>query len=293
MAFILDDILNYLGGQAGMDASQPYASQQLSNAQMLQGLFQNDPLHTNISGQGNASDLAAENTALQQLQQIAGSNGLTPMDLAKIQQATNATGQAVQGQTGLLNSQMAERGLGGSGMQYMGDLSAGQNGANMLNNAGMQAAAAGSQRAMDATGQAGQMAMGMENQDWSQRAAASRAQDMIDQYNRNGLMSTTQNLSGVLGQQGQRAAGNAMAPYGLAGSIIGDAGKIGAMAAGMPGGFGGLGGGGGSAPSASSGYGGGAYGGGGYGGGSSMNPFGLSYGGNLGQGQNPYGSTGW
>jgi hypothetical protein len=127
----------------------------------------------------------AQNVQLQALQalQQRGQTGLTPEDIAALNQTrqqvaadTNARQQGVQ-------QQMAARGEGGSGAELIGELQAAQSGANTESQAGDRIAAMASQNALQAIGQAGSLGGQIQQQQFGEQAQKAQAQDIINKFN--------------------------------------------------------------------------------------------------------------
>lgn len=125
---------------------------------------------------------AAQMQALAQLQSRA-TDGYNVEDRAAIQQAMNETAQQEASQRGALQASMQARGAGGSGAELAMQLANQQGAASRNNVQGLQIAADGRRRALEAAMQSGQLGGSIRGQDYSEQAARAQAQDAINRFN--------------------------------------------------------------------------------------------------------------
>jgi len=125
----------------------------------------------------------AQMAALGELSNIAESGGMTLADQAALSQIQGQLAQQDAGRQAAIMQNMAERGMGGSGMEMAQRMMSQQGAANRANQMGMQTAANAQERALQAIMQGGQLAGSLRAQDYGEQAEAARAQDMINQFN--------------------------------------------------------------------------------------------------------------
>lgn len=148
----------------------------------LQKAFQQDPSGLK-SLQIDPTSRAAEVKALQQMVDVASNGGMDAQARQQEQQAINATNANERGQRGAIEQNFAARGVGGSGAELAAQLEASQGDANQAASQGLQSAAGGEQRALQAMSSYDNMASNLNNQDYGQAAAAAQAQDAINRFN--------------------------------------------------------------------------------------------------------------
>jgi len=119
-------------------------------------------------------------SALDGIIQGGGMNAADQANLSKIQSQAN---QADKGRRDAIMQGMAQRGMGGSGMELLQQLSSSQAANNQQNQAGLDVAGMSQQRALDAIMNSGQLSGDMRSQDWSQKAQAAQAADAIKTFN--------------------------------------------------------------------------------------------------------------
>lgn len=133
----------------------------------------------------------AQMDALGKLQQMGGS-GLTDSERAEqmmMQRSGAAQGQA---RDKSIMQNMAERGLGGSGMELAQRLQSSQSGADTAAMAQAQLSGQAQQRALGAISQAGQMGGQIRGQDFGEQANVASAKDRIAQFNEQNRASSSQ-----------------------------------------------------------------------------------------------------
>lgn len=150
--------------------------------QMEQSILQN-PSAANELIQQDPRLRQADLDALSTLSNISNSKGNDAQAQFATQQAMNqAQGQARGARMGNLQN-AAQRGVSGSGLEFVSNQLADQGGANQAQMAGLQNAAASQSRNLQAlqglTGLTGQM----NSQDFARQQAVARARDQISQFN--------------------------------------------------------------------------------------------------------------
>lgn len=141
----------------------------------------------------------AQTGALSQLQQIASSGGMTPTDLAQVQQINDQVNAQNQGRQLAVQDQMQQQGIGGSGADIAARLSSAQAANTAASEAGTQVAANAQQRALQAIQQSGQLGGQIQQEQFGEAAQKAQAQDAINQFN-TGLQQNT-NLANQQAQQ--------------------------------------------------------------------------------------------
>lgn len=125
----------------------------------------------------------AEYEALAELRDIVGSGGLTASDRAKIQEIQDELNTSARGARGAITQNMAERGISGSGLEYMEKLMAQQSGAETAARQGMDVAAQAEQRALEAIMAQAGLGGQLSQQEFSEQSDIAKAKDMIAQFN--------------------------------------------------------------------------------------------------------------
>jgi hypothetical protein len=129
------------------------------------------------------STKAAQMQALQGLQDVTSSGGLTAMDKAKLQQIFNDEDTKARGSREAILQNAQARGLGGSGIELMSQMQNQQDSATRASQRGMDVAAQAQQRALDALMNQGALAGQMNQQDFSQKQAKANSMDEIAKFN--------------------------------------------------------------------------------------------------------------
>ncbi len=138
------------------------------------------------------SNLEAENTALSQLQQVAGDSGMTPEMRAQLTAAIDAANTNTQGERGSIQDAMAQRGISNSLMGAAAQQAAAGQDAQTANLAATQAAGQAEQNALAAMSGAGSLAGNIENQQFGEQAQKAAAQNAINQWNAQNQTQTNQ-----------------------------------------------------------------------------------------------------
>jgi hypothetical protein len=158
----------------------------------------------------------AQMDALSTMRGQVNQGGLDAIGRAQLAQAQNAGSQMAQSQAQGAMQAAAARGQGGSGNALLGQMVAGQNGANLANQQGLQAAAFTQQARQQALQGMQQGAGQMRSQDYDRAGAL----DAIQRFN-----AGQRQQAGLATQQGQfqRAGGEANALTGQAGQNMANA----------------------------------------------------------------------
>lgn len=165
----------------------------------LQKTFQQDPSGLK-SLQIDPTSRSAEVQALQQMGNIASSGGMDAQARQQQQQAINASNANERGQRGAIMQNFAARGAGGTGAELEAQLEASQGDANQAASQGMQAAAGGEQRALQAMASYGNMAGNLNSQDYGQAASAAQAQDAINRFNTQNQQTVSNNNTNTVNE---------------------------------------------------------------------------------------------
>jgi hypothetical protein len=130
------------------------------------------------------SSRAAEMAALTKMQDIARNGGMDAESEQQIAQAVNKVNANEKGQREAIIENAAARGMGkGGGASIAAQLLASQAGADRAAESGMSAASSAQMRALQALSQSANLGATLNNQDYSQKAAAAEAQDAINRFN--------------------------------------------------------------------------------------------------------------
>ncbi len=146
-------------------------------AMAQQGSSAYDSIATDPRLRGNQEDALA---ALAGISQGGGFNAADKANLSRIQSETS---QADRGRREAILQNLGARGMGGSGMDLLAQLQSSQAATDRSSQAGLDIAAQGQQRALDAIMQSGQLSGQMQSQDFSQAAQKAAAQNAINQFN--------------------------------------------------------------------------------------------------------------
>lgn len=197
--------------KAQQDYENALAGYQNLNAQQ-QGNSAYDAIRMDPSGR------QAQLDALSNLQNVYRSQGLDAGTRAQLNQVQQSNAQQAQAAQGAIQNRMQQQGLASSGANFAAQRGAAQTAAMGNYNQGVNAAALGANRQMQALQGAGQLGGQMQQQDWKQasdRAAATDAiarfntasQNQMAQYRAGGMQSAYDNMAGNQTQQGQQLMG--------------------------------------------------------------------------------------
>lgn len=131
----------------------------------------------------NPSYTAAQQNALSQMQDVAESGGLTPIDKAQLQDIQDQQTTQVKGANDAVMQNLRERGVAGGGMELQAKLANEQSAADRASKAGLDVAAQAQQRALAAMQESGTMATNLRGQDYGEQATKAGAQNAIDAAN--------------------------------------------------------------------------------------------------------------
>jgi hypothetical protein len=131
----------------------------------------------------DAGQKAAQNKALSQLEQIGDQGGLRLQDKAALQDAMLKSQVAERSNRQGIASDMARRGLSGSGFDVASQLEGQQGVADQNSNSSLKIAADAQQRALDSIEKAGGLATQYRNQDFGEQAQKASAADKINAFN--------------------------------------------------------------------------------------------------------------
>lgn len=132
-----------------------------------------------------SADPRMKQAQMRALEQLAGlsSQGLGAEDRGAFNQLQRESAGQAQAQAQQVLQNAAARGMADSGSTIMAQLMAGQQAANRSQQGGEALAAQAAQARRDALAQYGNMASGMANTDFSQKAQIANARDQINQFN--------------------------------------------------------------------------------------------------------------
>lgn len=156
---------------------------------ILQQAIKQDPSAFNQIAT-DASQKTAQNRALGELESIGYQGGLRLQDKEALQEAQLRNQAQERGERQGIAANMSRRGLGGSGFDAAAQLQAQQSSADRNSQAGLSAAAAAQDRALQAIQGAGSLASQYRTQDFGEQAQKASASDRINAFN-------TQNLRNV------------------------------------------------------------------------------------------------
>jgi hypothetical protein len=168
--------------------ASPDLAQQIVLQQFKQAGILTPQLEQNINQQFSqviGNDPTLRNAQLGALTQLQGqaNTGLNAADQAALQQIQNNANAAAQGKAQQIQQQYQSMGEGGSGAQLAGELAAGQGGAQQQSAAGLQQAGLQSQRALEALTASGQLAGQVRSADTATTQANIANQNAINQFN--------------------------------------------------------------------------------------------------------------
>jgi hypothetical protein len=154
-----------------MGTYNPQAEQYFQQQQTEMGNIQVDPQLEQ-----------AQMAALQSLQQM-GQGGLTASEKAVLNQLRRENSGQEQARQGAILQNMAERGIGGSGLELAARLSSSQASADRASQESDRLAAMAQQRALESIQKAGNMAGEVRGQDFGEKSQIAKAKDVINQFN--------------------------------------------------------------------------------------------------------------
>lgn len=160
---------------------QEYVNAGLMTPAQAEAVLQGPNAYDTI--QNDASTTEAEKTALNQLEQVAGDNGMTPEMEAQLTAALNKANTNTQGERGSILDAMAQRGIPTSLMGTAAQEAAAGQDAQTANLESAQAAGQAEQNALTAMANAGTLAGNINQQEYTQQANKAAAQNAINNWN--------------------------------------------------------------------------------------------------------------
>ena len=124
----------------------------------------------------------AQMSALSELAELS-QGGMRAQDEVALSAVQDSVGQRQRGARDAITQNMQQRGMSGSGLELMAQMSNQQAGASEANRAGMERAAMAQQAALQALADRANLAGNMRSQDFGQQTDVARAQDAISQWN--------------------------------------------------------------------------------------------------------------
>lgn len=176
----LGSVLGYKAGQAGQNAAMANQQAALDAANRLNVL--KDP--TVAAVQDNAQQLAARSTALQGLQDRA-TMGLTPQDMADLNNIRNQSNQQFQANQNQISENMQRRGIGNSGMGLAQSLGAAQAQQQNASQQGDQLAAMSFNAKQNALNNLSNTTNQMLTSDFNRNVTKAASTDAVSQFNVN------------------------------------------------------------------------------------------------------------
>lgn len=126
---------------------------------------------------------SAQLKALEQLQDISTSGGMTVSDKATLEEIQKANAAKERGSREAIIQNAMERGVGGSGVEMMAQLLNSQEAAGRANTAGLDVAKTAQQRVLDAITQSGSLGGQIQSQQFGEEAQKAAAADAIARFN--------------------------------------------------------------------------------------------------------------
>ena len=133
--------------------------------------------------QVDAGARQARKDALRKMMEVGLSGGMDAESQLAAEQARMDAAQYERGQRQAILQNARMRGTAGGGQELAAQLQGQQSGANRAHLGGLQAAADARRRALQALAQGGEMAGGLERDDFGQKATRAEAQDAISRFN--------------------------------------------------------------------------------------------------------------
>lgn len=124
-----------------------------------------------------------QTASLEALEEIANSGGHTAADVAVLNRIQSDVAAADRGRRDAIKQGMAQRGMGGSGMELLSLLDSSQAATDRASQAGLDIAGQAQERALNAMLSGGQLAGSIRGQDFGEQAQVAQANDAIDRFN--------------------------------------------------------------------------------------------------------------
>lgn len=125
---------------------------------------------------------AQQMSALEQLSGLS-KTGLSPADMAAIEQARRGAAAEAQAKQGQILQEMSQRGQGGSGAELIARLKSAQAGADRQSAESLQITRDAEQRALQALTQGASLAGSVRGQEYGEQSDLAKAKDIINQFN--------------------------------------------------------------------------------------------------------------
>jgi hypothetical protein len=129
-----------------------------------------------------------------------GQTPLSAMERAQLGDIQRGVSQQEQARQQQILSEMAQRGMGGSGNELAARLISSQKAADLANQQAAQVAAMAQQRALNATSQAGALGGQIRGQEFGEKSAQAQAADTIARFNAGQQQSVQQRNVGALNE---------------------------------------------------------------------------------------------
>lgn len=149
--------------------------------------------------------------SLAALQELANNGGMSAADEANLSKIQSEVGQADRGRRDAIKQNMAQRGMGGSGMDLLAQLDSSQAATDRASQSGLDVAGMAQQRALDAMLKGGGLAGDIRGQDFGEKAQVAQANDIINKFNTSNTNQGNQFNTGAQNQAAQYNAGNKLA----------------------------------------------------------------------------------
>lgn len=176
-------------------ALQQFVSQGKLAPQLEQAIQQQPSEFAKITE--GVQERSAQNRALQELQGIGNNGGLRLQDRAALQDAQMSSTNKARGDRLAIDSEMARRGLGGSGFALQNQIAAQQADSDRNARSSLTAAGSAQDRALQSLIQAGQLGGQMRTQGFQEQSAKAQAQDAINKFNTGNLQDVQQRNIGT------------------------------------------------------------------------------------------------
>lgn len=134
-------------------------------------------------------------TSMGALQDIVDRGGMNLSDMANMNRVQTDVASADKGRREAMLQNMAQRGMGGSGMELLAQLQSSQAATDRASQAGMDQAGMMQDRALQSIMSRGDVGRQMTNDQWQRDAQKAQAQDAISQFNARNSLQNQQNTA--------------------------------------------------------------------------------------------------
>lgn len=157
-----------------------------------QSILEQSPEQLSTEMGGVSTDPRLAQAQMQYLQALGeqGQTGLTATDRNAFDQLQRGVASQEQSRQNAILQNMAQRGVGGSGMELAARLQSSQSGADRAQQESMALAAQAQQRALQAQAAAGGLAGQMRTQEFGEKSDIARAKDIMGQFNLQNQLAT-------------------------------------------------------------------------------------------------------